>query len=84
MYVHTSRGSIFDFYTLHYNNFFSTARTVKISIVSLYLVLCKAKGYMVEFYTTHSSLRDVLGCGPFDAFKCSERHALNVTLRLVH
>jgi len=25
-----------------------------------YLVLCKAKGYMVESHTTHSSLRDVL------------------------
>jgi len=25
-----------------------------------YLVLCKAKGYMVESYITHSSLRDVL------------------------
>jgi len=28
-------------------------------IYLFYLVLCKAKGYMVESHTTHSSLRDI-------------------------
>jgi len=26
----------------------------------------------------------ILGCGPLDASKCSERHAPNAMLRLVH
>jgi len=31
-----------------------------------------------------TDFRISLGCDPFDAFKCSEHHASNATLWLVH